>query len=181
MDDPIEKYAREHRDAFDDFEPGPGVWEGISREMGWKKSRAVQPYAHLWKAAAVFFLLLSSWLLIDRYASTREANGLAEETLVSAGGIGEVEQFYIALISEKTEQLRIASQGHDALRNDFLAELQQLDSMYQLLKKDLATGNEAEIADAMVLNLQMRIDLLNRQLSILQNALKAEKHENYSL
>ena len=52
-----------------------------------------------------------------------------------------------------------------------------LDSMYAVLKKDLNKGNEDVIADAMILNLRLRIEILNKQLSIIQ-AIEDSKNEN---
>jgi hypothetical protein len=41
--------------------------------------------------------------------------------------------------------------------------------MYMVLKKDLQNGNEENLTDAMILNLQLRIEILNQQLSIIQS------------
>ena len=179
MPDPIERYIRENRMAFDDEQPGPEVWKGISRQMGWERSHKPTYSALMWKAAAVFFLFLSIWLIVDRFAD-RDGAALSDEDQLSSE-VMEVEMYYTALISERKQQLELLAQGHESLRSEFIAELDGLDSMYNLLKKQMVSGNEAEIAASMALNLQMRIDLLNRQLNILQNIKKAEGYEVYNL
>ena len=179
MADPIARYIRENRMAFDDEQPGPEVWKGISREMGWERSLRPTYYALLWKAAAVFFLFLSIWLIIDRFADRDDATVSDEYQLSSE--VSEVEMYYTALIGERKQELQLLAHGHEALWREFIAELDGLDSMYNLLKKQMVSGNETEIAASMALNLQMRIDLLNWQLNVLQNIKKAEGYEGYNL
>ena len=179
MADPIERYIRENRMAFDDEQPGPDVWKGISREMGWERSHRPTYYALMWKAAAVFFLFLSIWLIVDRFTD-RDGATVSDKYQLSSE-VREVEMYYAAMIGERKKELQVLSHGHESLRREFTAELDGLDSIYNLLKKQLESGNEAEIAASMALNLQMRIDLLNWQLNVLQNIKKAEGYEGYNL
>ena len=51
---------------------------------------------------------------------------------------------------------------------NLLSEIDQLDSTYHELKSNLKEGYNERIIDAMVVNLQMRIDILNRQLDVLE-------------
>ena len=61
-------------------------------------------------------------------------------------------------------------------------ELARLDSSYLQLKKQLiTTPNTEEIVGALIQILQIRIDVLNRQLEILQNLEKLEQNLNNEL
>jgi hypothetical protein len=64
---------------------------------------------------------------------------------------------------------------------EFLSEIQVLDSMYILLKKDMNHGNEEVLVDAMILNLQLRIEILNQQLSIIQSIENSQKDEKINI
>jgi hypothetical protein len=62
------------------------------------------------------------------------------------------------------------------LGKDFANEINMLDSMYAVLKKDMQNGNEENLVDAMILNLQLRIEILNQQLNIIQS-IETRKNE----
>jgi hypothetical protein len=55
------------------------------------------------------------------------------------------------------------------IEEDFGKDLAGLDSSYHRLKRELAsTPNKEQIMDAMILNLQMRMEILNKQLKTLE-------------
>ena len=63
-------------------------------------------------------------------------------------------------------------------QEQFLLEIDQLDSMYLELKKTYQTNaSNDRVMDAMISNLQLRLEILNRQLDILQN-IKNQNNEN---
>ena len=64
---------------------------------------------------------------------------------------------------------------------DLLVEIDQLDSTYQMLKSAADGGQSEKIIDAMVLNLQMRIDILNQQLEVLEKIKTIKENENISI
>ena len=53
--------------------------------------------------------------------------------------------------------------------------------MYAVLKKDMKNGNEENLIDAMILNLQLRIDILNQQLKIIQSIENSQKDEKVNI
>ena len=67
------------------------------------------------------------------------------------------------------------------LGDDFLYEIDLLDSMYVVLKQDMKNGNKENLADAMILNLQLRIEVLNQQLRIIQSIENKQKDEKIIL
>ena len=67
------------------------------------------------------------------------------------------------------------------LGDDFLDEIDKLDSMYAVLKQDMKNGNEVNLIDAMILNLQLRIEILNQQLKIIQSIENSQKDEKVIL
>jgi hypothetical protein len=55
----------------------------------------------------------------------------------------------------------------------------RLDSSYTQLKKQLyTTPNTDKVMGAMIQNLQLRIEVLNRQLEVLQRVEKLQKQQN---
>lgn len=172
MNDRLEKFIKSHRADMDAKEPRPDLWIDIANEISSEtKQRSLNKSFVWWRAAAVLFLFVTSLLVLERFVSepTKEVVIVNEQLL-------EAENFYIALISQKKEEVITLSEEYE-LGDDFANEISLLDSMYTVLKKDLNHGNEEIIADAMILNLQLRIEILNKQLSIIQS-IENSKNDN---
>jgi hypothetical protein len=56
--------------------------------------------------------------------------------------------------------------------NGFTHDFQQLEAMYMVLKEEMKTTPSQKVKDALVLNLLVRIDLLNQQLHKLEKEFK---------
>ena len=160
MSEELEDFVGKNRDAFDDKEPSARVWKRIDN--------ALFPAAHkyslwnsiiVWRAAAVLFLGLSIYL----FAS--EKLGLKGQT-AALNEFQDVEAFYVAQISQKTELIQEFYQA-DGL-NGFTQDFRQLEAMYAVLKEEMRTRPSQKVKDALVLNLLVRIDLLNQQLHKLE-------------
>jgi hypothetical protein len=159
MKDPLEDFIHRNRNAFDDKEPSREIWKSIEKVLPVQSNR-LWDSLFLWRAAAVVFMVLSVYLLIpkkgDRPALTR--NSTAE--------FNDVEAFYFRQISEKIEMID-AFQKSEGL-NGFTQDFQQLEAMYMVLKEEMKTSPSERVKDALVLNLLIRIDLLNQQLHNLE-------------
>jgi hypothetical protein len=171
MKDPLEDFVRRNRAGFDDREPSPKVWQSIQASLGFRASLWGRPVV-LWRAAAIFFMALSAWLLIPhRTAHVENALAMKEFT--------DVESFYIQQISNKVELIG-EFKGSDGL-NGFTHDFQQLEAMYLVLKEEMKTRPSEKVKDALVLNLLVRIDLLNQQLHHLEerkDGQEAQKRES---
>lgn len=170
MGDQLERFIQNRREDFDD-DPR---YDEIQR---WKKIESrIQPEgkwdpSYLWKIAAALFLISTVWLMVDKYMApiSEESNEMSEFI--------QVEAFYTQLIHQK--QAELMSYQDEQLTGEFLAELDRLDSMYSQLKKTYQTSaNDEIILDAMINNLQLRMDILSQQLNIL-NTLKQSENESY--
>jgi hypothetical protein len=153
MDEKLEKFIRSHRAEMDNREPGSQLWGKIAQQMSDEsKQREIGTSFIWWRAAAVFLLLISAALVVDRFIGQ-----FASQQVVANEQIKEAENYYMSLISSKQQHI-VAMSADLNLGVDFTNELETLDSMYVLLKQDLTTGNEESLTDAMILNLQMRIE-----------------------
>jgi hypothetical protein len=164
MKDQIEDFIQQNRSAFDDKEPSEKVWNGVERALtfsniSWWNS------VMLWRAAAVVFMTLSLYLLIPKEQSQKQ-NELALKEFT------DVENFYFEQISEKVEL--IGSFERNEGLNGFTRDFEQLEAMYMVLKEEMKTHPSKKVKDALVLNLLVRIDLLNQQLHKLEKDDKPE-------
>jgi hypothetical protein len=165
MGDQFEKFIIENREAFDSANPSEKAWIKIDQKLS--KKQAIWPA--IWKVAAVLFMVSTIYLMIDRNMNQSEGAVLSEE-------FTQAEDYYVKLISQK--RLAIKEQLTPEQHEQFLVEIDQLDSMYVELKKTYQTNaSNDRVMDAMISNLQLRLDILNKQLDILQN-IKNQDNEN---
>ena len=163
MKDRLEEFIRENRAAFDDKEPSDKVWKNINASLGSNRT-GVWNSLVLWRAAAIIFMVLCGYLLIPKNTE----NSIAKDNTSSE--FDDVEAFYIRQISEKVEMID-EFQKSEGL-NGFTHDFQQLEAMYMVLKEEMKTSPSQKVKDALVLNLLVRIDLLNQQLHKLEKEYK---------
>lgn len=157
MGDQFEKFILENRASFDDDNPSEDLWNKIDSNL--KKKR--NPFQVVWKVAAVLFMVSTVYLLVDRNNTPPVELQLSQEFV-------QAEDYYITMISQR--KLQIQEQLTPEQQNQFLSDINQLDSMYAELKKTYQTNASNErVVDAMISNLQLRLEILNRQLEILEN------------
>lgn len=189
MEDKLKKFAEEHRDEFDVFEPRPELWQHICADLTEKRreakvisikfgeSASFSANLLFMRVAAAIVLLLGCGLTLFLTKQNAPGNGnslaVTQPAATSiAPELAEVEAYYVSQIQEKKSQLSeydLKVLGLDG-QQEIDVELARLDSSYIQLKKQLYTNpNTDEIMSAMIQNLQIRIRVLNRQLEVLQN------------
>jgi hypothetical protein len=189
MKDKLEKFVKEHRDEFDSFEPRPDLWQDISKELHQKKTprRLLWPDgALLWKYAAAIALLISVSFIIWKQLPTDNlttSSPVAEREQVQGlkevpSQIAEVESYYTSLIQEKQAEIGTYDLKSLGIEENLKQDIAGLDSSYNRLKRELLdTPNKEQIMDAMILNLQMRMEILNRQLKTLEKIKSINKQK----
>jgi hypothetical protein len=137
-------------------------------------------------AASIILLLgcgLTILLMKQNTPALENAMAAKEQEMINsiAPEMVEVEAYYVNQIREKKSELSeydLKILGLDE-QQEIDNELARLDSSYLKLKKQLyTTPNTDEIMGAMIQNLQIRIQVLNKQLEILQKIEKMEKPIN---
>lgn len=175
MRDQLEDFIRQNRNAFDDKEPSEKVWKNIESSLP-EKSGSLWNSLLLWRAAAVVFMALSIYLMIPEKGDLKNKSALTRQ----ATEFNDVEAFYFKQISEKVEMID-EFQKNEGL-NGFTQDFQQLEAMYMVLKEEMKISPSVKVKDALVLNLLVRIDLLNQQLHKLEKDYnKDEKKEEDSV
>lgn len=156
MKDQLEDFIQQNRAGFDDKEPSKRVWWKIERAMGFE-NRSLWNSVSLWRAAAVVFMVISGYLLIPKKNVDRPQSGDA-----AMHDFKDVEAFYVRQISEKVGMIDEFKKSEGL--NGFTQDFQRLEAMYMVLKDQMKSDPSRKVQDAMVLNLLVRIDLLNQQL-----------------
>lgn len=167
MKNNLEDFIQANRSAFDDKQPSDSVWHRIRTELfGSETSGSGLIY---WRAAAILFMGLSAFLLFSKFSETRHDKLVMNE-------FEDVESFYVREIDNKVEIIKTIN-GSEAVLNGFTHDFNQLEAMYEVLKDQMKTNPSKQVQDALVLNLLIRIDLLNKQLEKFEARREKERKE----
>jgi uncharacterized protein YfkK (UPF0435 family) len=172
MKDQLEEFIKKNRSQFDDREPSAQVWMGVKEAI--TPSISLWNSVMVWRAAAVIFMALSLYLLIPKNDNVQLANANAEENVLT--DFQDVEKFYVTEISNKVSMINGFDVDNEGL-NGYTQNFQQLEAMYMVLKEEMKTSPSVKVKEALVLNLLIQIDLLNKQLDKLDNGKEKEKSD----
>lgn len=131
-----------------------------------------------WRIAASITLLMAlgwaGYRVYQNYGTT-----VSTEMALSNPVFAQQVNQYTQLIDTKRAELSQMTKSNPALYQEFAGELEQLEHSYQNLKIDLPKNPNQEIViQAMIQNLQWQIDLLNKQLDIIQRIKNKNNHAN---
>jgi len=155
MKDQLDDFIQKNRAGFDDKEPSEKVWKNIESSLTFASKNRWNAVVW-WRAAAIIFMALSAYLLMPKQVTKSQTSELA------ASEFSDVEAFYVQQISEKVELID-GFQKNEGL-NGFTQDFKQLEAMYMILKEEMKSTPSQKVKDALVLNLLVRINLLNQQL-----------------
>lgn len=160
-EDALEKFIESNRKAFDMETPGDHNRRAIERRLF---GISLWNNVHVWRAAAV--LLLGACVMIWMNPPATEKLNVARN---GNQDFSDVERFYAAQISEKSAM--ISDEGLFADDN-FSQDIQKLEAMYNVLAEEMKKHPSDKVKDALVLNMLVRIDLLNQQIAKLEETRK---------
>lgn len=170
MKDSLKNFIKNNRQAFDNQEPSDSVWERISSQLPQMKQRSLWNSVAIWRAAAVVFMGLSALLFftnVEKPADKQQAHKLQ-------GEFQDVESFYSDEIAKK---VALIDNFDDTFENDqFTQDFEKLDAMYQVLRDEMKARPTEKVRDALILNILVRMDLLNQQIKKLED-LKTKRNK----
>lgn len=164
----LEDFVKQNRSAFDDKEPSDKIWKNVETSVGLQRGGWWNSLT-LWRAAAVVFMVLSVYMFVQKGGGAKQQRG----SEMALNEFKDVEAFYVEQISEKVEMID-EFQKNEGL-NGFTQDFQQLEAMYMVLKEEMHARPSQKVKDALVLNLLVRIDLLNQQLHALEKGYKSHR------
>lgn len=167
--DNLKKFFESHRESFDDREPSGKVWRRIERTLFGSRPISVWNNIMVWRAAAVTLLGLSLYLLMGQQTPAKVREDLAAQQEFS-----DVESYYSAQITEKVSLIRNDAGFED---DRFTQDFEKLEAMYAVLSEEMKKSPSQKVKDALVLNMLIRIDLLNQQIQRLEESRDKNKSE----
>lgn len=170
MSGDLEDFVKRNRGAFDDRDPSEEGWPNV-RNAIFSKERPAGLWHNVavWRAAAIILMVTTLSMLVPSKLFT------ATTAQADMKEFSDVESFYVRQISQKVELLEQISRGDDS--ESMTQEFNNLEAMYQVLREELKKRPSKEVKDALVLNLLVRINLLNQQIDDLENGYQDKKSD----
>jgi hypothetical protein len=167
MKDKLEKFILENREKFDTHEPDPKIWNRI--EAGIKTKKPLNWRFFLSRAAAVLLIFFASYMIHEFVNKGLPHLNLVKSKEVEIPELKEAENYYSQMVIEKLNEIKPIITGCPALEEELNYDLNQLDSLYKELKKDLKDNiANQEVVDAMIQNYRLRLSILEDILSELK-------------
>lgn len=171
MSKKIEEYIREHKKSFDIEGPSANLWDRIETSLNNEKVK--KPLrVPLWLSIAASLIVVMTFTFIFTYRN--RSVDIADLNPAYA----QKEMKFASLIEEKKDSLQVYAKENPELCNQFNADLEKLGRDYENLKKELQNSpNQKIVVKAMVRNLETQLQIINQQLSIV-NEVTQYKKEN---
>lgn len=170
MKDSLKEFIDKNREGFDAQNPPDSAWPKIENSLPPNAKRVFIDSVSFWRAAAILLLGLSSYLFFAKNDS-----GSAKKDMAALQGFNDLESYYSLQIKEKMTLVNRFQSQTGVTEDEVTQNLKKLEAMYQVLKEELKSRPTQDVRDALVLNLLVRIDLINQQLNRLDRPEKADQ------
>ncbi len=164
MKDALKDFVDQNRDEFDQALPDRSTWRKVESRLP-ADPHSLWNSVSLWRAAAIVLMGLTAFLAIKE-----NVNPARKETARIKGDFRDLEVFYSDQILQKKELVNQYQTETGLTEDEVTQNIQKLEAMYQVLKAEMEKRPSQDVKDALVLNLLVRIDLLNQQLNKLDQA-----------
>lgn len=197
MDEQLKQFIHQNREEFDSEEPSRLLFTRIDQQIHSNSKKKAQWFSLRWAAVITGFLILSAGMYMvigknnkgnktgtekEQAKSNDEKNNLDINFIGDASYAKQINQFQ-EIIGLRQEELKQLKNDYPDLYKQFVTDVNELDSSYQYLKIKLAENpNREMLLEAMIQNLQLQSELLNRQLMIIKEIKqKTRSHEKTAI
>ncbi len=182
----LEQFIQNNREAFDNCEAPAGLWDKIDKSLGKEIRHNAEPDEIIIKFKKSSISKLKIWAmaasltLLIGYVSVFYLNNKSDSTeqIIAqvAPQYGDKMVQYTSLIETKREEIKQIETHDPEMYKEFATEIEKLNLDYQNLQTELSqTPNQEDLVKAMVQNLQVQLDILNRQLKIVERVKEYQK------
>ena len=168
--DPLKEFIDKNREGFDAQTPPDNAWQKVEASLPKLSKQIFWNSVILWRTAAIVLFGLSSYLLFVKSTPKVEKQDVA-----ALQGFNDLEVYYSSQIAEKMNLVSRYQSQTGLTEDEVTQNLKKLEAMYQVLKDELRKRPTQDVRDALVLNLLVRVDLINQQLNKLDKPEKSDK------
>ena len=177
----LEDFINNNREEFDDLQPRADIWNNIAKELdAWEEQ---QPKKREAKTFSLGFVLRVAAMVIvvmgigfTLYIKSQRSAGLDLADINPDYAKQQVH--YASVIETQRTKLKLVAKYDPQLYREFDSELAKMDATYKKLNRDLATSpNQERVLRAMIRNLQIQTEVLNQQLSVIEQFNQSKKDQ----
>ena len=183
----LEQFIQNNREAFNNCEAPAGLWDRVDKSLGKENAHNYEHDEIVIKFKKSSISKFKSWavaasiLLVISYVSVFYLNNKSDSTeqIVAevAPQYGDKMVQYTSLIESKREEIKQIETHDPVMYKEFATEIEKLNQDYQNLQTELSqTPNQEDLVKAMIQNLQVQLDILNRQLKIIEKVKEYQKN-----
>ena len=188
----LEEFIQNNREAFNDCEAPTGLWDKIDKSLGKENIQKFEldEIVIKFKKSSIsklkIWAMAASVLLVISYLSIFYLNNKSDSTeqIIAevAPQYGSKMIHYTSLIESKRVEITQIETHDPVMYKEFTSEIEKLNQDYQSLQTELSqTPNQEDLVQAMVQNLQVQLDILNRQLIIIEKVKQYHKNSMKSV
>jgi hypothetical protein len=181
MSDKLKQFIDDNRKAFDSENPDPKLYSNLQQKYKTANPGKVYPmklFRRVAAVAAVMILSVSLYFILKKNNSTTiqgPENAVDVTAFPDPAYAKQIDQ-YQQMIDLQQMELKKVENEHPDLYRQFTDDINQLDSSYRALKTTLEKNPNTEmLLEAMIRNLQLQSELLNRQLLIIKEIKQKSK------
>lgn len=164
--DKLEEFIKSNREQLDGHSPSDSNWKKIKQTLPGKSRAMVFDSITFWRVAAFVLFGLSTYLFVTRQPDSMNPR---QAQTVQQQEFRDIESFYSEQILEKVALISAENEFADEV---FTQDFQKLEAMYTVLADEMRKHPSEKVKDALVLNMLVRIDLLNQQIQKLEDSRK---------
>lgn len=163
--DKLESFVNENRHEFDHLEPSDKMWDAISNRLNEKPKQRIRKYTWMKVAAVVAVIMLGSAVVYQSILTDQKKTANAIQADPEIQELMEAEVFYAQEVSGKMAEIQKCYKAYPELKSEIEGDLNELEAMYLLLKKDLRENiSNKEVIEAMIENNRNRMKLVDEVL-----------------
>lgn len=177
MSNKLEDFIKENRREFDTDRPSAALWGKLEKQLELEKKNKRGPVKiQLWMAIASSVIILLGITFLY-YTNPVRQNNLSVADVSPL--YGEKQVRFTSLIEQKRDSLQHYADENPELYKKFNTDLKQLNQAYEGLQKDLPKSpNQQLVVKAMIKNLEIQLQLVSQQLSIISQVNQYKKENS---
>ncbi|HEY2581551.1 MAG TPA: hypothetical protein VGI43_07075 [Mucilaginibacter sp.] len=177
----LEEFIKMNREEFDELEPSADLWSRIEKhlpaEIPVVKKRETKTFSLgfvLRVAASVIVVMGISFIL---YLRSTKKQGIDFAAINPVYAEQKIQ--YTSLIETKRTELKSIEKSDPQLYKEFSEQIAQMDSTYKQMNTELVTSpNQERVLRAMIHNLKIQTDVLNKQLGVIEQMNKMKNDQD---
>jgi hypothetical protein len=176
----LEEFIKMNRDEFDELEPSADLWACIEKhlpdEIPAVKKREAKMFTlgFVLRVAASIVVVMGIGFIF--YLRSTKKTGIDYAAINPVYAEQKVQ--YTSLIETKRAELKSIEKSDPQLYKEFSEQIAQMDSTYKQMNTELLTSpNQERVLRAMIHNLKIQMDVLNKQLGVIEQMNKMKNEQ----